>query len=176
MPRSHRSLGFLAALVMGTAALAPLGCVAGHAEDGLAVRLQQLEDREAIRALLLSYGRTLDRHDFHAYADLFSEQGEWVNGDTVLKGRTAIFDFMDKAMGHGTPNDPLTYHIMVNNDLIDVDGDHASATTNSIVVRQTPETGLPLFRFMGRYKDTFVRENGRWLFQRREAFTAVPAP
>src|SRR6185436_2239145 len=100
--------------------------------ETLAARVQRLEDREEIRRLFLSYGRAVDAHDFNALTALFSEQGEWVNGATVLKGRKAIFEFMDKSMGHNKPNEPLTYHVMVNNNLIEVNGDHASAMTNSI--------------------------------------------
>ena len=42
--------------------------------------------------------------------------------------------------------------------------------------RTVADTGFPLFRFLGRYNDTFVREKGQWLFLRREAYTDVPAP
>jgi uncharacterized protein (TIGR02246 family) len=178
MPTSRAALTAVVVIGIGAAGFVLTGCArpAEAQGDSLAVRVQRLEDREAIRGLLLSYGRALDRHDFNAFSALFSEQGEWVNGATVLKGRKAIFEFMDKSMGHGSPNEPLTYHVMVNNNLIEVNGDRASAMTNSIVVRTVADTGFPLFRFLGRYKDTFVREKGQWLFLRREAYTDVPAP
>ena len=174
---SRVGLGAIAAIgLAGTAYFGLSTPAAQSRNETLAARVQRLEDREEIRALLLSYGRALDRHDFNAFSALFSEQGEWVNGATVLKGRKAIFEFMDKSMGHNSPNEPLTYHVMVNNNLIEVNGDRASAMTNSIVVRTVADTGFPLFRFLGRYKDTFVREKGQWLFLRREAYTDVPAP
>ena len=176
MPKLRAALALLFIGGITGAGLVLSGCAAEAQSDSLAARVQRLEDREEIRALLLSYGRAVDRHDFNAFSALFSEQGEWVNGATVLKGRKAIFEFMDKSMGHGTPNEPLTYHVMVNNNLIEVNGDHASAMTNSIVVRTVADTGFPLFRFLGRYKDTYVREKGQWLFLRREAYTDVPAP
>ena len=176
MPTLRAVLTAVAVIGIAGAGLVLAGCSAQAQGDSLAARVQRLEDREEIRALLLSYGRALDRHDFNAFSALFSEQGEWVNGATVLKGRKAIFEFMDKSMGHNSPNEPLTYHVMVNNNLIEVNGDRASAMTNSIVVRTVADSGFPLFRFLGRYQDTFVREKGQWLFLRREAYTDVPAP
>src|SRR5262245_42194994 len=176
MPTLRTALTAVVVIGIAGAAFLLTGCAAEAQGDSLAARVQRLEDREAIRGLLLAYGRALDRHDFNAFSALFSEQGEWVNGATVLKGRKAIFEFMDKSMGNGSPNEPLTYHVMVNNNLIEVNGDRASAMTNSIVVRTVADTGFPLFRFLGRYKDTFVREKGQWLFLRREAYTHVPAP
>jgi hypothetical protein len=52
------------------------------------------------------------------------------------------------------------------NSLIDVDGDGASATTDYLFVRPTPE-GLGLIA-AGRYIDQLVRDDGRWRFHVRE--------
>lgn len=172
-----RRSGFLSCVAATVGAFTvPLVLVERVEAQDLETRMQQIEDREAIRALLLSYGRALDAHDFVRFVSLFSEDGEWVNGSNVYKGREAIFEFMNQTIGHNTPNEPLTYHLFLNNELIELDGDRASSTTNAIVVRQVPETGAPLWRFLSRYQDTFVKENGRWLFLRREAYTDIPAP
>jgi len=40
--------------------------------DSLAVRVQVLEDRDAIRALLVSYARTLDERDFAGFEQLWA--------------------------------------------------------------------------------------------------------
>src|SRR5271156_4169158 len=43
-------------------------------------RLQKLEDKEAIRSLLIDYGRALDKRDFVAYGRLFAKDGTWKGG------------------------------------------------------------------------------------------------
>jgi uncharacterized protein (TIGR02246 family) len=143
--------------------------------DSLAKRVQVLEDREEIRALLIAYGRALDARDFVAFADLFAkDDGEWVGGFGSAKGRKAIFDLMDKSIGNGKPRTgPPSSHVF-SNERIDVDGDHASATTKWVYVMQG-EDGNPRWVYLGHYDDTFVREDGRWRFLRREAFTDIPA-
>jgi uncharacterized protein (TIGR02246 family) len=143
--------------------------------DSLAARVQELEDREEIRELLLAYGRALDSRDFIAFSELFAEEeGEWVGGLGAAKGRQAIFELMDKSIGHNRPRTgPPSYHVF-SNEHITVDGDHASATTKWIFVMQNDETS-PRWVYLGHYDDTFVREDGRWRFLRRQAFTDIPA-
>jgi uncharacterized protein (TIGR02246 family) len=143
--------------------------------ESLEARLKTLEDREEIRELLLAYGRALDSRDFVAFADLFAEQeGEWVGGLGSAKGRKAIFELMDASIGHNAPRTgPGSFHVF-SNEQIAVDGDSAAATTKWIFVMQG-EGESPRWVYLGHYDDTFVRENGRWRFLRREAFTDIPA-
>jgi uncharacterized protein (TIGR02246 family) len=143
--------------------------------DSLAARVQELEDREEIRELLLAYGRALDSRDFVAFSALFAEEeGEWVGGLGAAKGRQAIFELMDKSIGHNRPRTgPPSFHVFSNEQII-VDGDQASATTKWIFVMQNDETS-PRWVYLGHYDDTFVREDGRWRFLKRQAFTDIPA-
>ena len=143
--------------------------------DELAARVQELEDREEIRELLLAYGRALDSRDFVAFSELFAgEEGEWVGGLGAAKGRQAIFKLMDDTIGHNRPRTgPASYHVF-SNEQIAVDGDRASATTKWIFVMQNDETN-PRWVYLGHYDDTFVREDGRWRFLKRQAFTDIPA-
>lgn len=156
------------------AALTIITGARGAELDEIAARLQVLEDREAIREVLLAYGRALDRRDFEAFADLFAERrGEWVGGFGSARGRDAIFELMDKNIGHipgGLPG--RSFHVF-SNETIDVDGDRATAVTKWIFVAPDDEN-TPQWMFLGRYDDTFVRENGEWKFLRREAFTDIP--
>lgn len=171
---------FRFALVGLASALLALGAFAQRAPrtadlQSLAARVQILEDREAIRALILAYGQAHDHRDYHAFADLFAKNGEWVGGLGSAKGPRAIFELMDRTIGdHPQPNGSGTYHVMTN-DQIKIDGDSASATTKWIYI--TPgDDGGPKVVFLGHYDDQFVRENGEWKFLRREAFTDIPAP
>jgi len=148
-----------------------------HAADleSVAARVQVLEDREDIRALILAYGTAHDHRDYRTFANLFGSEGEWVGGLGSAKGPKAIFELMDKTIGHNPqPNGSGTYHVMTN-DQIKIDGDRASATTKWIYI--TPgDNNTPKLVFLGHYDDQFVRENGVWKFLRREAPADIPAP
>src|SRR5688572_12293647 len=162
----------LAALLVVAAALTQP--VAAADLESLAARVQVLEDREAIRALILAYGTAHDHRDYRTFANLFASNGEWVGGLGSAKGPQAIFELMDRTIGHDPkPNGSGTYHVMTN-DQIKIDGDRAAATTKWLYV--TPgETNTPTLVFLGRYLDEFVRENGEWKFLRREAPADIPA-
>ena len=68
---------------------------ASHAESrangsSLEARVQKVEDENAIRELLIEYGRRLDAHDLEGYSQLFAKDGEWIGGFvplTVLSSR-----------------------------------------------------------------------------------------
>ena len=160
-------------------ALAAVGAVsqALAADDlaSLAKRVQVLEDREDIRALILAYGQAHDHRDYRTFSNLFASNGEWVGGLGSAKGPQAIFELMDKTIGHNPlPNGSGTYHVMTN-DQIKIDGDRASATTKWIYI--TPgENNKPTLVFLGHYDDQFVREKGEWKFLRREAPADIPVP
>lgn len=142
--------------------------------ESLTKRVLVLEDREAIRALILAYGQAHDHRDYRTFADLFASNGEWVGGLGSAKGPQAIFELMDRTIGHDPqPNGSGTYHVMTN-DQIKIDGDRASATTKWIYI--TPgENNTPTLVYLGRYLDEFVREDGGWKFLRREAPADIPA-
>lgn len=143
--------------------------------ETLAARVQILEDREEIRALILAYGKAHDNRDYATFAQLFAEQGEWVGGLGSAQGPDAIFALMDRTIGHNPqPAGSGTFHVLTN-EQIELNGDRASATTQWIYV--TPgEDGNPRLVFFGHYNDEFIRENGRWKFLRREAPVDIPRP
>jgi uncharacterized protein (TIGR02246 family) len=141
----------------------------------LAARVQILEDREDIRALILAYGTAHDHRDYRTFAALFAKEGEWVGGLGSARGPEAIFELMDRTIGHDPkPNGSGTYHVMTNDQIV-IDGDRASATTKWIYL--TPnEDNAPRMVFLGHYDDQFIRENGEWKFLRREAPVDIAPP
>lgn len=143
--------------------------------ESLAARVQVLEDREDIRALILAYGEAHDGRDYVAFSELFAEEdGEWVGGLGSAKGRQAIFELMNETIGHNPqPGGSGTYHVLTN-EQIEIDGDLASATTKWIYV--TPgDDNSPTLVYLGHYNDEFIREHGEWKFLRREAPADIPA-
>ncbi len=142
----------------------------------LAARVQVLEDREAIRALIMAYGSAHDARDYRAFAELFAEHdGEWVGGLGSAKGRAAIFELMDDTIGHDPqPGGSGTYHIMTNDQIV-IDGDRASAVTKWMYLVPNASSN-PQMLFLGHYNDEFIRENGAWKFLRREAPVDIAPP
>ena len=144
---SVRSLVAAAAMLVVAAALTRPLAAADVDLASVAARVQVLEDREAIRALILAYGQAHDHRDYRTFANLFASNGEWVGGLGSAKGPQAIFELMDKTIGHKPlPNGSGTYHVMTN-DQIKLDGDRASATTKWIYITpddsQHADAGLP---------------------------------
>jgi hypothetical protein len=141
--------------------------------EALAARVRALEDREQIRALILEYGVAHDGRDYRHFAELFARNGEWVGGLGSARGPAAIFELMDRTIGHDPqPGGSGTYHVMTN-EQIEIDGDRASATTKWIYLTPGPD-GAPRMVFLGHYNDEFVREDGEWKFLRREAPALIP--
>jgi uncharacterized protein (TIGR02246 family) len=155
--------------------LLALGSVQAQDLESLAARVRVLEDREAIRALILAYGAAHDGRDYRTFASLFARQGEWVGGLGSAKGPEAIFELMDRTIGHDPqPGGSGTFH-MLTNEQIDIEGDRASAKTQWIYVTPADDGG-PRMVYFGHYDDRFIREDGEWKFLRREAPVDIPAP
>ena len=161
----------LAATLIALGAFAP---PAAQADDlaSLAARVQALEDREEIRALILAYGQAHDHRDYRMFASLFATDGEWIGGLGTAKGPEAIFALMDKSIGHNPlPNGSGTFHVLTN-DQIKIDGDRASATTKWIYLTANDDNS-PKLTYLGHYDDQFIRENGRWRFLRRQSVSDI---
>ena len=140
--------------------------------ESLAARVQVLEDREAIRALILGYGQAHDHRDYRAFASLFATDGEWIGGLGSAKGPEAIFQLMDTSIGHNPlPAGSGTYHVMTN-DQIKIDGDRAASTTKWLYIAASDDNS-PKLTYLGHYDDQFVRENGQWKFLRRQSISDI---
>ena len=120
--------------VLGTAAIVLTAiAVSGYIpaksaekQESVEARLQRLEDREAIRKLLMDYGRFLDQRNFVAFSQLFSEKdGEWIGGMGSAKGSQAILKLMEDTIGTDSKGlGAANYHLFTN-EMISVDGDRA---------------------------------------------------
>jgi uncharacterized protein (TIGR02246 family) len=167
-----RFRGFAAvALLLSLAALAPYARAADDLAT-LAKRVQVLEDREELRALIMAYGQAHDHRDYKAFAALFAAEGEWIGGLGSAKGPDAIFALMDKSIGHEPlPEGSGTFHVMTN-DQIRIEGDRAWSRTKWLYLTPADDQS-PKLTYLGHYDDEFVRENGRWRFLRRQTFSDI---
>lgn len=159
----------LAAILLGGCAIDSSG---GGVESQITFRLQQLEDVEAIRAVLLNYGRYLDARDLDAYSQLFTEDGVWDGGFGVAQSPAGIKQFMEENLGPGA-NASNTYHIL-SNFLIDVQGDTATAWSRWAFITPGPD-GRAALAQGGRYEDELVRTGTGWKFARRVVHADIPS-
>ncbi len=125
-------------------------------------RIRRLEDLDEIRALQQAYRRTLDNRDFAGYAALFTEDAEWSGSYGTERGPAAILAMLER-----TQHDPVgdNYHFLANQ-VIDVDGDRATAECTFAVISRA-EDNTPYLRVLGTYNDELVRTDAGWRFQRR---------
>ena len=166
----------MAAVLTGIAVLGHLPANSAEKQETVEARLRRLEDRDAIRKLLMDYGRFLDRRDFAAFSQLFADsEGEWIGGLGKAKGPLAIRKLMEDTIGNDTnkmisaPN----YHVFTN-EIISIDGDRAKALSKWMFVVQG-EAARPRLFYLGHYEDTLVREGGHWKFLRRVVHGDIPA-
>ena len=95
--------------------------------DLLAARVQVLEARDAIRALLVSYARTLDERDFAGFEQLWARDAEFFGGaKNTAKGPAAIRDLLQGLLKvNAAPAPGRDFHLVMNQ-AIDVTGDTAT--------------------------------------------------
>jgi uncharacterized protein (TIGR02246 family) len=137
-------------------------------------RLQALEDREAIGALLAEYRRALDEKDFEAYADLFGDDGEFVTDGRTARGRAEIRTMLAELQAAGALSVAAgdDRHLVANVQIA-VDGD--SATAKSTWVYLTRGDGdEPQLALVGHYADALRRTTAGWRFARRTAPCDIP--
>src|SRR5262245_35550232 len=106
---------------------AVFGQAARPAGDALAARVQTLEDRDAIRALLVEYASTLDGRDFEAFERLWAKDSEFVGGSgNNAKGPAAIRDLLRMLLTqNGSPTPGRDFHLVMNQ-TVDVAGNTAT--------------------------------------------------
>jgi uncharacterized protein (TIGR02246 family) len=143
--------------------------------DALAVKVQALEDREAIRALLVTYARTLDERDFAGFEQLWAKDAEFIGGaDNTAKGPTAIRDLLQGLLKvNGAPVPGRDFHLVMNQ-TVDVTGDTATGFSRGTWVVTDPDKKLRI-SIIANYYDQFVREGGRWKFKRHQIGGTAPA-
>jgi uncharacterized protein (TIGR02246 family) len=141
----------------------------------LAARLQVLEDREAIRALLVSYARTLDERDFAGFEQLWAKDAEFIGGASdAAKGPAAIANLLQGLLKvNAAPVPGRDFHLVMNQ-TVDVTGDTATGFSRGTWVVTDPDKKMRI-SIIANYYDQFVREGGRWKFKRHQIGGAPPS-
>jgi uncharacterized protein (TIGR02246 family) len=117
-----------------------------------------VEDRVAIQELVARCNRALDGQDAEAWADCFTDDGSWEDGDRRVEGRAALRAFARDFSLRGTCH-------WVNNLIVEVDGDDATLVCDHLLV-QAREGGSEIL-LAGTHDDRLRRADGRWRFASR---------
>jgi hypothetical protein len=121
------------------------------------------EDEFQLRDLAYRYARMMDRRQFDWLPQVFAADGvlsgpgyEMVGHDQMREGLKGLERF--SATLHG-----------VLNSYFEIDGDAATGEVYCVANHVHEKDGIPFKLDMGiRYADTYVREAGAWVIQRRK--------
>ena len=165
----------LCAAVAAGSGTAVAGQAGRPAPDSLTVRVQTLEDREAIRALLVAYASTLDNRDFAGFEQLWAKDAEFLGGGgNNAKGPAAIRDLLRGLLTkNGSPTPGRDFHLVMNQ-TVDVSGDTATGFSRGTWVSTSAQNQLQV-TIIANYYDQFVKEDGRWKFKRHQIGGTPPA-
>ena len=119
-------------------------------------------DKLAITELLYRYAELIDAGDFDGVGELLG-RGNFM-GVTGAEAVAALFAKSTRHFpDHG--NTPRTRHLVLN-PIVELDGDTAYARSTFCVVQQIDTVPLqPIV--VGRYADTFARDDAGWYFTER---------
>ena len=162
-------------VVVAAASAAAAGQAGRPAPDALATRVQMLEDRDAIRALLVAYASTLDNRDFAGFEQLWAKDAEFLGGGgNNAKGPAAIRDMLQGLLTkNAAPTPGRDFHLVMNQ-TVDVTGDTATGYSRGTWVSTNAEKRLQV-SIIANYYDQFVKEDGRWKFKRHQIGGTPPA-
>ncbi len=131
-------------------------------------RVQQIEDRIALKALVDNFSILADKKDVEAQVLLFTADASvetFVGGVSVtrLSGRKAMAD----AFGAFLKNFETVYHFNGQQTLT-LNGDKASGVSYCLVTLIGDEAGKKMKTTIGvYYQDEYAREGGQWLIAKR---------
>ena len=160
---------WIAALAATGFALALGGCNQTSAQTTLSAEQQALADRIAIEDMVTRYygnfGKQDAADDFGAF---YTEDAVFDVNGIVSTGREAIEAFYtDTGDDEEAPAAQGTFHMMISNPVIDVNGDTATAQFMWTGVMNTGIQERPLLFEQGREYDELVKQDGEWRIKTR---------
>ncbi len=164
----------LAAMVMTSALLASFSL---HAADPAELaRINAIVT--ACERLEHDYAIYRDRGDAEAFANIFTEDGEWGRPTTVLKGREAIREYIASSSG-GPPEAHMQFQTTIQ--ITPVDDTTATGISYAIVLEAPiPEEGLPVpiigFQVASESRSTYRLTDEGWKIAKREYTTLFVDP
>ena len=128
-------------------------------------RIQQIEDREAIRELVATYCLVVDSRDMENIAECFCEDGGMTSRDGIMNavGRAAVIKQFHQRFAVLGPSFHYTHDHAIWFDEQEP-GDRAFGLVNSHA--EVVRNGRPMIAAI-RYEDEYRRASGRWRFRMR---------
>jgi hypothetical protein len=126
-----------------------------------------LEDRLLIRELYGTYGDASWRGDRELWVSLFTAEGRWTSHLFDCTGHAELRAEWDRLWA-----DWEFVAFLSELGSIEVSGDRAQVRSYAREIVQLKAGGL--FKLAGRYEDSLVRQDGRWLFARRDYTLMIP--
>jgi len=141
--------------------------------DALEARLQESEDREAIRELFNRYNFAADTGNAQAFAETYAQDGVFSTGRGEVAGQAAFLQMIEDPDGvHKTQIEAKGSLHTIGSLTIRIDGDRAWAEGASVVWIREDKA----FRaYVAAYNHWDLKKtDGRWAVTRREARTVSP--
>lgn len=129
---------------------------------------QEMLDRVAITDLLNRYYAEFGAESSIGFNDYYTDDATFdVNGQ-VAHGKAEIQEIYKGLGDNGeSPSARGTFHMLMTNAVIDIDGDSATAKLLWTGILNDAIDGPPKFVEQGREYDLLVKQDGRWLIQKR---------
>ena len=123
--------------------------------------MNALEDELSLRNLMARYADAVNRHDANAWVATWAEDGVWNLLGTPVSGRDNILALWQQMMGS------FEFALMLPSScLFSVTGNTASG--HWYLHEYTRDLQGTATTVLSRYLDTYVKQNGQWLFQSRQ--------
>ena len=162
--------------------LAILALIFGPAGPSSAQDMDELMRINAIvtacERLEHDYAIYRDRGNAEAFANLFTEDGEWGRPTTVIKGREAIREYIESSSG-GPPEAHLQLQTTIQ--ITPIDETTATGISYALVLEAPiPEEGLPAtvvgFQVASESRSTYKLTDDGWKIETREYTTLFVDP
>ncbi|MXO58969.1 hypothetical protein GRI89_05385 [Altererythrobacter salegens] len=157
-----------AGFVIATAALLLAGCSEGTGETAEDAAEQVLLDKMAIADLLNRYYEGFGTDNAAAFNDFYTDDAVFDVNGIVANGKKeieAIYAGLDE--DGEAPTNVGTFHMVISNPVIDVDGDTATAKVLWTGIQNKDISAPPTFVEQGREYDKLVKVDGKWLIKHR---------
>jgi hypothetical protein len=133
-------------------------------------KVQELNDREALRALRYRYHEYINEGKFAEIVELFTEDGELEFGPLgKAKGKEGIIGFF-KRLGPSPSSGPSSggphftfVKQYIHNHVVEIHGDRAKGFS---YLEARPVINGEAHMVAGKYDDEYVKSGGRWRFTR----------
>lgn len=163
-------------MMIGTALCLMVATSQGAQAQAPKITAQSLIDRVEISDLITRYYNNFGNHDPASFKAFYADDAEMILGGKGYKGMAAI-EGAYKAAGANAPQlKAFSFNILINNPLITVHGDTATARLIFTEVTIEKKGDAPHVLTQGREFAHFRKVGGVWKYSRREITDAATVP